>query len=188
MTLPEGFELREAWLDDPESWFQTLREGLDWQARDIVLFGRRIAQPRLTDWCADPAVSYRYSGITLGPRPWHKALEHLRTLLDRALDCRFNFVLCNAYRDGRDSMGWHADNERELGEAPCIASLSLGASRTFRIRPRGGGASVGLELTSGSLLVMSGRSQADYQHALPKTRRPVGPRINLTFRKVLGAG
>lgn len=184
MTLPRGFELREHWLEDPEDWFRVLRGGLEWRERDIVLFGRRIAQPRLTDWYADPGVRYRYSGITLEPKPWPDTLERMRRRLFETLGHRFNSVLCNAYRDGRDSMGWHADNERELGEAPLIASVSLGSPRTFRVRCKGGGPSVGRVLPSGSLLVMSGRSQADFQHALPKTRKPVGLRINLTFRAV----
>lgn len=187
MTLPDGFELIEDWLEEPQRWFQDLWRGLDWQAREITIFGRRVMQPRLVDWYADPGVTYRYSGIELGPRAWPARLDALRRRLDSELGRGFNSVLCNAYRDGRDSMGWHADDERELGAAPTIASLSLGAVRRFRIRPRGGGASMAIDLAPGSLLLMGGDSQHRYQHALPKTRRPVGARINLTFREVLGA-
>ncbi len=96
----------------------------------------------------------------------------------------FNSVLCNAYRDGEDAMGWHSDDEPELGMNPVIASVSLGAPRRFRVRPAAGGASIGADLGHGSLLVMTGRSQRDYRHAVTRTRRPVGWRINLTFRWV----
>lgn len=185
MNLPPGFHYRPGWLEAPGPWFETLWRDLDWREQAITLFGRRVLQPRLMDWYADPGVRYRYSGLELGPRTWPEPLDRLRRELNERLDRRFNSVLCNAYRGGQDSMGWHADDEPELGQSPVIASLNLGAERRFRIRPRGGGASVGLDLEDGSLLLMDGRSQADYQHAVPKTRRPVGQRINLTFREVL---
>lgn len=184
MSLPPGFTLHEDWLEHPDRWFETLWATLDWREQSITLFGRQVLQPRLMDWYADPGVRYRYSGLSLDPKPWPGALEALRGRLDDELDRAFNSVLCNAYRDGRDSMGWHADDEAELGSNPVIASVNLGAERRFRIRPRHGGPSVGINLKGGSLLVMSGRSQVDFRHAVPKTRRPVGPRINLTFREV----
>ena len=184
-ALPVGFELINDWIPDAEGWYDRLRRGLEWRSQEIMLFGRPVLQPRLMDWYADPDVTYRYSGLTLDPKAWPPMLAELRERLEAHCGASFNSVLCNAYRDGRDSMGWHADDEPELGPQPLIASLNFGATRRFRIRPRGGGASVGLELDPGSLLIMSGRSQADYQHAVPKTRRPVGPRINLTFRNVL---
>lgn len=183
--LPPGFRYLPGWLEDPAGWFDRLWDALDWRAQEIVLFGRPVMQPRLVAWYADEGVRYRYSGITLEPSPWPPALDALRRRLDEAFGTRFNSVLCNAYRDGRDSMGWHADDERELGPRPVIASVNLGATRRFRIRPRGGGDSLGLDLEAGSVLMMTGSSQRDYQHAVPKTRRPVGPRINLTFREVL---
>lgn len=153
-----------------------------------MLFGQRMRQPRLVGWCADAGVEYRYSGLRLRPAPWLPALDALRHRLNAKLDCRFNSVLLNAYRDGADSMGWHADNEPELGLEPVIASLSLGAPRRFRLRPVNGGAALGFDLASGSLLLMRGRSQADWRHAVPKTRRQVGLRINLTFREILALG
>lgn len=185
MKLPPGFEYRPDWLDAPDEWFRMLHEGLEWAARDILLFGRRVAQPRLVDWYADPGIRYRYSGLELRAKPWPPFLEELRRRAGETASRSFNSALCNLYRDGADSMGWHADDEQELGPEPVIASISLGAERRFLIRPRGGGKSIRLELSPGSLLVMSGRSQVDYQHSLPKTRRPVDPRINLTFREVL---
>lgn len=184
--LPSGFDYRPDWLDRPAKWFDRLWEALDWREQEITLFGRPVMQPRLVAWYADEGVHYRYSGLTFGPRAWPAPLDTLRRRLDREFGTAFNSVLCNAYRDGRDSMGWHADDEPELGPAPAIASLSLGATRRFRIRPRGGGPSIGLELEAGSLLLMSGDSQREFQHAVPKTARTVGPRINLTFREVTG--
>ena len=186
--LPEGFELLPQWLPDPESWYERLRRDLEWRSQEIMLFGKPVLQPRLMDWYADPGVTYRYSGLTLEPKPWPAVLQALRDRLEAHCQAPFNSVLCNAYRDGQDSMGWHADDEPELGPEPLIASLNLGATRRFRIRRKGGGESMGVDLESGSLLLMSGRSQAEYQHAVPKTRRAVAPRINLTFRRVLTRG
>lgn len=186
MNLPPGFVYHAGWLSDPAAWEARLWSTLSWASREIILFGRPVLQPRLVDWYADPGVAYRYSGVTLGPNPWPRNLDRLRQRLDAEFGTAFNSVLCNAYRDGSDSMGWHADDEPELGPQPVIASLSLGATRRFRIRPRDGGESVGVDLEAGSLLMMSGNSQARFQHALPKTKRPVGLRINLTFRQVKG--
>jgi alkylated DNA repair dioxygenase AlkB len=152
------------------------------------MFGKEVPQPRLTAWYGDPAAQYTYSGLTWEPRPWTPTLLDLRRRLEAATDARFNSVLLNYYRDGRDSMGWHADNEPELGAAPAIASLSLGASRRFRLRPYRGGLthpSFSLDLPTGSLLLMRGPTQQHWQHELPKTARPVGPRLNLTFRWIV---
>jgi alkylated DNA repair dioxygenase AlkB len=162
---------------------------LEWSQREITLFGRRVTQPRLVAWYGDPAAVYSYSGLTLEPLPWHPLLRHLKDRIERFSGGRFNAVLANAYRDGRDSMGWHSDDEKELGARPLIASLSLGAPRRFLLRPKRQGAippgpSVGLTLEHGSLLQMRGESQQRFQHALPRTRRKTGLRINLTYRQV----
>ena len=157
-----------------------------WEQRTIRLFGQEFPQPRLTAWYGDPEARYTYSGLVWEPRPWLPALAELRQRLETATATRYNSVLLNLYRTGRDSMGWHADDEPELGSAPAIASLSLGAVRRFRLRPRAGlvHAPFGLDLPHGSLLLMRGPTQQHWQHALPKTARPVGPRLNLTFRWV----
>lgn len=157
---------------------------LKWEQYRIRLFGRLIAQPRLSAWCCDPGVLYRYSGLELPQAAWHPELDGLRNELQRVLDTEFNSVLANAYRNGRDSMGWHADDERELGPEPLIASISLGATRRFLVREKSGGPSSGLNLEHGSLLVMSGRSQERTLHSIPKTRKEVTLRINLTFRLI----
>mgnify|MGYP001557432238 FL=1 len=169
--------------------FEQLWGELHWEQREIVLFGRRLLQPRLIAWYGDTGAEYRYSGQTLHPRPWPPALATLRRRIECHTACPFNAVLANGYRDGADSMGWHSDDEPELGPQPCIASLSLGAERVFLLRPQkaeasGRRTSNRLLLAHGSLLLMRRESQARYQHCLPKTRRPVGPRINLTFRWV----
>ena len=163
----------------------TLWAELNWTQHEISLFGRRVYQPRLSCWYGDPGAHYTYSGLHLQPSHWHPALEDIRRVLEDTVDTRFNSVLANAYRNGRDSMGWHADDEKELGEEPTIASLSLGACRRFLLRERHGNKTICLALEPGSLLVMQGASQSVYRHSLPKTSKPVGLRINLTFRMVL---
>lgn len=162
-----------------------------WEQRAIRIFGQEIPQPRLTAWYGDAEARYTYSDLAWEPRPWLPALHALRQHLEAATGHRFNSVLLNLYRNGRDSMGWHADDEPELGPAPAIASLSLGATRRFRLRPGRAGlahAPFGLDLPGGSLLLMRGPTQRHWQHALPKTSRPVAPRLNLTFRLVTPAG
>lgn len=166
-----------------------LSEEGDWAAREIVMFGRSILQPRLTAFHGDPGVAYRYSGRTLAAAPWSPALVRLREELEQRLGQRFNCVLGNLYRSGQDSMGWHADNEPELGPEPTIASLSLGADRRFQIKAREPGAGrYQLTLAHGSLLVMAGDMQRHWLHQLPKSRAVTAPRINLTFRRVFSPG
>lgn len=188
MNLPPGFRYAAGFLEPgrADSLFEYLRHHIDWQQHSVSLFGRKILQPRLTAWFSDAGVSYCYSGIRMEPQPWPTLLEELRDELRQKLGSEFNSVLLNAYRDGSDAMGWHADDEPELGPEPLIASISLGQARTMRIRPRGGGPSVGIVLRHGSLLKMHGRSQADYQHSVPRSRRPLSVRINVTYRTIRG--
>ncbi len=168
--------------------FDLLSAGLDWRQRTIRLFGRSIPEPRLTAWHGDPDAHYSYSGRDNAPQPWTAELARLRDLVSQAAGAGFNSVLGNLYRDGADHLGWHSDDEPELGPQPVIASLSLGEVRRmqFRLRPRGPVA-LTLDLPPGGLLVMAGQTQRRYQHRVPATRRVVGARINLTFRLV-GAG
>ena len=180
--------LDPCWLapDEAAALFSTLRETLPWQVHRVRLFGREHASPRLSCWIGDAGASYRYSGVRHEPNPWPPALAPLRARLERALGTRFNSVLANLYRDGRNAMGWHSDDEPELGARPVIASLSLGAARRFVLRHRTDPVRrLACELGPGSLLVMAGETQRHYRHALPRTARPVGPRINLTFRRIL---
>ena len=185
-ALPCGFDYDPGFLaeGDADRLLWCLWPELDWRQHDIVLFGRRVQQPRLSAWYGDAGARYRYSGLSLEPQPWHPALHALRNALESRLGRPFNSVLANAYRDGRDSMGWHADDEPELGPEPVIASVSLGACRRFLVRCIRTREPAEFRLEHGSLLVMSGSSQADFRHALPKTSRPCGLRINLTFRQI----
>lgn len=161
-----------------------LEAELDWRQDRIRLFGRQLPIPRLQAWHGEPGCQYRYSGLTLAPRPWTPTLQVLRAAIEERLAADFNAVLANLYRDGSDSVGWHADDEPELGPEPLIASLSLGAPRRFCLRHRHSGERHDLELPAGSLVVMGGSLQHHWLHALPKTRRPCGSRINLSFRQV----
>ncbi|KAB8179334.1 alpha-ketoglutarate-dependent dioxygenase AlkB [Lysobacter maris] len=163
-----------------------LLRSVPWEVHRIRLFGREHASPRLSCWIGDADARYRYSGSVFEPRPWLPALARLRERLGQTLDTRFNSVLANRYRDGNDAMGWHSDDEPELGPEPLIASLSLGATRRFALKHRGEpGQRLTLELSHGSLLVMAGQTQRLYRHALPRTRRAVGERVNLTFRRIV---
>ena len=166
--------------------FEALFGSIPWEVHRIRLFGRSVDSPRLSCWIGDPGAAYTYSGTRFVPRAWPPVLLPVRRRMARELGVDFNSVLANLYRDGRDAMGWHADAEAELGPAPVIASLSLGATRRFALKSRDAPPDkLTLDLPAGSLLVMSGQTQRRYRHALPRTARPVGPRINLTFRRVL---
>jgi alkylated DNA repair dioxygenase AlkB len=162
-----------------------LRAGIDWQQENIVMFGEPRRVPRLVAWHGDPGTAYTYSGTLHQPLPWTPALLQARAVVEGLTGQRYNSVLLNLYRDGRDGMGWHADDEPELGREPAIASVSLGATRRFKLRHRRSGQSpITVELAHGDVLLMAGPTQRTCVHALPKTARPVGERINLTFRWV----
>ncbi len=173
------------WLGQAEAdaLFACLLEEVPWENHRIRMFGRLVDSPRLSCWMGDAGAEYRYSGAHFIPRPWSPELQALCERVGRASGALFNSVLLNRYRNGRDAMGWHSDDEPELGREPVIASVSLGASRRFLLKRRDGQAErQRLALTHGSLLVMAGRTQHEWLHALPRTARPVGERINLTFR------
>lgn len=164
-----------------------LRDEVDWRQESITLFGKTHPQPRLICWMGDPGCRYRYSGKWWEPQGWHPLVASLRDRAGALADARFNSVLLNYYRDGQDSMGFHADDETELGSRPVIASLSLGAERVMHWRHRHdrGEPTHRLPLGDGSLLVMGGDTQANWNHAIPKRRVPLGPRINLSFRTII---
>ncbi len=172
---------------EADALLQALQESVPWEVHRIRMFGRWVNSPRLSCWMGDAEAHYRYSGADFAPHPWAPAVQELSERLQQACAAPFNSVLINRYRSGSDSMGWHSDDEPELGQRPVIASLSLGASRRFVLRRRDDhSAKCGFELAHGDLLVMAGDTQRFYQHALPKTARPVGERINLTFRWISG--
>lgn len=166
---------------------ELLREllgAVPWKQEHLRLYGRAIPFPRLTAWYGDPGAVYTYSGIVNEPRAWTTGLARLRDRLLVALGVRFNSVLLNLYRTGSDGMGWHADDEPELGERPTIASVSLGAARRFELRLLPKGETRALALEHGSLLVMSGDTQHCWKHQVPKETTVRAPRVNVTFRVV----
>jgi alkylated DNA repair dioxygenase AlkB len=190
LGLPDG-ELHW-WPDfidvaEAERLHAALVEEIPWEQHQVRIMGRLLDCPRLSCWIGDPGTAYVYSRVRFEPRPWTPTLALLRERVSVAAGVHFNSVLANRYRDGRDAMGWHADDEPELGPEPVIASVSLGATRRFALKHRSTGERRNLDLTAGSLLVMAGSTQRHWVHALPRTARPVGERVNLTFRVVAGA-
>ena len=189
MGLP-GAELclLPGWLapSAAEALLEGLLEQIQWEVHRIHMFGRAVDSPRLSSWIGDAGITYRYSGTTFEPRPWPDSLLALRRRLSDELATSFNSVLANRYRSGSDTMGWHSDDEPELGARPVIASISLGATRRFILKHRHEPSiKAGIALEHGSLLVMRGDTQRFYRHCLPRTARPVAERINLTFRQIL---
>ncbi len=158
---------------------------LPWYQARLHFYGRWVWSPRLQCWIGDASARYRYSGLDLEPEPWPQWLADVKRMVESASSSHFNSVLCNWYRNGSDSMGWHSDNEPELGPAPLIASLSLGQPRTFHFRPVGKTRTfASFTLPHNSLLIMPPGLQTHYQHQLPKTRKVIGDRFNLTFRSI----
>ena len=185
-----------AWLDHDRTWLppaeaddalRALRDELAWEQREIVLFGRRILQPRLIAWAG--ALGYRYSGQTLEPRPFTPTAEKLLARACARTQVEFNHVLVNRYRSGDDSMGLHADDEPELGRDPVVAIVSLGTTRRLLVRPRrkSDRARHDVDLSHGALLVMGGSCQRHYVHGIPRQAGAQDERISLTFRKLLRA-
>ncbi|PCK32012.1 alpha-ketoglutarate-dependent dioxygenase AlkB family protein [Pseudoalteromonas piscicida] len=189
-NLPTGFSYQPQAIsfDKSLALYDALLASVPWQQNTITLFGKTHQTPRLERFIADPGVRYSYSGKLLENAPWPPMLLGIRATLEQRFNVTFNAVLANFYRDGQDSMGWHSDDEPELGPTPVIASLSLGATRKFKIRHKSNQSVTDILLETGSLLVMQGDSQRDYQHALPKQAKVTQGRINLTFRSVGNTG
>lgn len=167
-------------------YFKILTYGLNWRQEPIRIFGKMVMQPRLTALYGDAGRPYGYSGISMTPHPWTAELNEMKERLLGFTGVEFTHVLCNYYRDGQDSMGWHRDNEAVLGKNPSIASVTFGATRIFQIRHyETKNHKLEIPLTHGSLLLMSGESQHHWEHQIPKTKKILGQRINLTFRKLL---
>lgn len=166
--------------------FQRLLLETDWKQEKIRLYGKQVDIPRLTAWYGDSGRSYSYSGISMNPIAWTPTLIEVKKRVDREAGVTFNSVLLSLYRTGRDSLSWHQDDERELGDDPVIASVSFGATRLFQFKhkARKDLKQVSIELTHGSLLIMQGPTQRFWQHQVPKTSKPVNARINLTFRVI----
>ena len=173
---------------EADLYLEKLTKETPWRNDPITVFGKTYPQPRMTSLHGHTTDSYGYSGIVMQPNPMRKPLLDIEQKLQAFTKETFTTVLLSLYRDGQDSNGWHADNEKELGENPVIASISLGASRYFHLKHNSDKSQrLKLELTHGSLLLMEGTTQHFWKHQIAKTAKKVGPRINLTFRKVLKA-
>jgi alkylated DNA repair dioxygenase AlkB len=177
------FQQRLALSLSPEQTMQQLLQETDWRAEHVTVWGKTHLQPRLTAWHGE--ASYRYSGKTFHPLPFTPLQLEIKQAVEQASGRRFNSVLLNYYRDERDSMGFHADDERELGPAPAIASVSFGAPRTFILKHRHLPKTIRLALGDGCLLLMAGTLQQHWLHGINKESTPRGPRINLTFRNII---
>jgi alkylated DNA repair dioxygenase AlkB len=182
------YELHEGFITAQETrgLFAMLCSEVPFLQRPIIVFGREVMQPRLSAWIGQPEAVYRYSNVEHRPLPFGPTLAALRARIAAFVDVPFNSVLCNLYRDGADAMGMHSDGEPELGPDPVIASLSLGAERTFVLRAKQPKDALAHKLTlaDGSLLVMRGTTQREYKHGIPRVRGLTEPRMNLTFRRI----
>lgn len=194
MSQGDDLKLRDAdvWYypnffsqEESNTYFNLLLEESDWRQDDITIFGKTYAQPRLTALYASNNKPYSYSNITMKPQQFSETLLKIKARIEIAIDESFTTCLLNLYRNGQDSNGWHADNEKELGTNPVIASLSLGVERLFHFKhKKQKELKHKLVLHTGSLLLMKGETQHNWLHQLPKTKKKIGQRINLTFRYI----
>lgn len=187
-------------LDQSQQLFHYLHQSIPWQQDQIMMYGKRVDIPRLQAWFGDEQAKYNYSGLTLKPTAWLPVLDKIRHQLNQQCvaifaqettqpntintNVAFNSLLANCYRDNQDAVAWHSDDEPELGVNPVIASISLGASREFKMKHKETGKKLNIPLTSGSLLIMAGETQHCWQHAVLRSKLSLGPRINLTFRQI----
>lgn len=167
--------------------FLELFNDIDWKQQEVIVYGKKHLQPRLVAWFGDSGTSYTYAGLMLQPSPWITSILEIKAICEELAGTHFNSVLLNLYRDGDDTVGWHSDNEPELGVNPTIASVSLGATRRFDLRHKSTKETVKVPLSSGFVLIMTGRTQAEWSHQVPRTKKVKEPRINLTFRRICHA-
>jgi alkylated DNA repair dioxygenase AlkB len=164
-----------------------LKDKIEWTQNTIRFYGKESLVPRLEAWYGDPGKSYAYSGIHMNPKPWTEDLIEIKQAIEKQAGATFNSVLINYYRDGKDRVAWHSDDEKELGQNPVIGSVSLGAERKFKLRHKKhkeNGHKAEILLQHGSFLLMKGPTQHHWLHEIPRTAKPIGPRINLTFRVI----
>lgn len=169
---------------EADAFMESLLHQVPWRRDEIVMFGKRITTAREVAWYGDPGASYTYSGAKKDPLPWNEPLMEFKARVEGLSDARFNSCLLNLYHTGSEGMGWHSDDEKELGQNPIIASVSLGAERRFCFKHKRTGERVEILLEHGALLVMKGATQANWLHSLPKAAKVTDPRINLTFRTI----
>jgi alkylated DNA repair dioxygenase AlkB len=196
LSEPQNLNLKDANVkyypyffnkEEANLYFEHLLKTLPWQQDMITVFGKRYEQPRLTAFFGDNNLPYTYSNITMYPHPFKDQLLNIKTIIEQELKHTFTSCLANLYREGKDSNGWHADNEKALGKHPIIASVTFGEERPFHLKHKKDKTlKEKLILQHGSLLVMQGATQEHWLHQIPKTKKDVGPRINLTFRILPG--
>lgn len=162
--------------------FELLKNEIPWQHDEITVYGKKHLQPRLTSLFGNDGKPYGYSNIIMQPNRWNPLLMFIKNEVEVICNENFTTVLLNYYRDGKDSNGWHADNEKELGRNPIIASVSFGAERVFQLKHNVTNQRQNINLENGSLLVMKGATQHFWKHQIPKSSKEIGARINLTFR------
>lgn len=178
--LPNFFTKQES-----DFLFNLIKINVLWKQESMNIYGKRVDFPRLTSWYGDNNKPYSFSGITLDPNPWTKELLEIKAKIEPIADVNFNSVLLNRYRNGSDSISWHTDAEKELGRNPIIASVNFGQARKFQLRHIETKELLEINLTNGSLLIMQGELQHFWQHQIPKTKKIVSERLNLTFRVIL---
>lgn len=167
-----------------DQYLNTLMQKIDWKQEKMSMYGKLLTLPRLTAWYGDSGRPYTFSGITLTPNSWTKELLEIKKEIEPKCKVKFNSVLLNLYRNGNDSISWHTDAEKELGKNPVIASVNFGETRKFQLRHKQTKERIEIELNHGSLLIMQGELQHYWQHQVPKTKKEIGERINLTFRAI----
>lgn len=167
-----------------DKYFKRLIEDIKWKQESMKMYGKEIPFPRLTAWYGDNEKPYSFSGITLQPHSWSPGLLKVKNDIEPKANVVFNSVLLNRYRDGSDSISWHTDAEKELGQNPVIASVNFGAERKFQLKHKETEERIDIVLQHGSLLIMQGELQHYWKHQIPKTKKPLGERVNLTFRVI----
>lgn len=193
ITLPSGKPIVDGEIIVYKNFFKELESDLllkelltniNWRQDKIKIFGKKVDLPRLTAWYGDEGKSYKYSGITMNPEVWTPTLLSIKERIEKVVELNFNSVLANLYRNGKDYVSWHSDDEAELGNNPIIASVSFGATRRFQLKHKYNKDldTVEIALTHGSLLIMKGAIQHFWQHQIPKTSKVLSARVNLTFR------
>jgi alkylated DNA repair dioxygenase AlkB len=170
---------------ESKKYFDELINNISWKQESMIMYGKKILFPRLTSWYGDTDKPYSFSGITLNPNNWTSTLLEIKEKISTYTEAKFNSVLLNRYRNGNDSISWHTDAEKELGNNPIIASVNFGATRKFQLRHIHSGEKIEIELQNGSLLIMQGSLQHYWQHQVPKTSKKINERINLTFRVII---
>lgn len=177
-----------SFLNDDEAWriFDTLNKDLNWQQPSIFIAGKECLIPRKQVWFGDKSYQYTYSGKSFKAVSWHPEILDIKQAIEGTSNCSFNSALCNLYRDGRDSVSWHSDDEPELGRSPIIASYSIGETRSFQLRHKQNRKQkIQIDLPHNSLLIMGPGTQETWEHQVPKTNKKLDPRINLTFREII---